>query len=222
MIHHEIERRAPGERAMARLGPGQPARNEKAHRAQCVGSPDRVVCRGRPQTDEERAQRGPVEPQGADELDARRPPVDPVMLHREAAIVDPAVPHRRASSARGRFVVLEERGRREEDGPDEEREVVRRWCPPPWRREETNPGRSTSSRRRRARRSTTRGRGEPTMWIRSAPCRVLAVPARLPGDARAVGRPKTSRVTKGPKPRPPSRVQPSGNLHVGRSHRGSP
>ena len=191
-------RRSPGEGPVALLGPGQPARDQEADGAQRVGTPDRVVLRRRAQPDEQRAQRGPVEPQRPEQLDGGRPPVD-------AAVPDPqqrAGARSRCGSTRSVGVrrdlhVLQEGGRREEDGSDEEGDVVRRGARRRWRRAGTSPARSRRSRRRTARPSTSAmANGAHQVEPPRDAAGVLAVPPRIPhagGCRRGAGRPPGSR-----------------------------
>ena len=136
---------------------------------------------------------------------------------------DPSAPHPVERGGRAsRFVVLQERGSREEYRPDEEGEVV--GVGPHSRgigRKE--PRAKQIDPTAKARPSTTEGSRRPPHvlpagdWAGCLRCQRDSQMSRVPS-----GRPNTSRVTKGPRPWPPSRSPALGYLHVGRSHRGSP
>ena len=116
--------------------------------------------------------------------------------------------------------VLQEGGRREEDGPDEERDVVRRGAD------------GGGVERERAQREADGADGEqhphpPVHGERGPPGRaagdpagVLAVPARIPQEAGAVGEPEDLAGHEGAEA-PAALTPPSlGNFHVGRDRHG--
>ena len=171
---------------MALLGPGQPARDEEAHRPERVGPPYRVVADDAPSPTTSALK--------VVRLNHSVPANWMMAAHQSIRWCwtlrsDRGLPLGPLATprVRGRLVVLQERRRREEDGPDEVGEVVRVGPHAPWRRAGTSPGRSRPTRRRRARRSTTPWRAGAHQVDPADRPRVLAVPARLPGDQRAVG-----------------------------------
>ena len=222
VIHHEIREGRQANGPSHSSAQANQLATRKQMEPSASGRQIGVVFGGRAQPDEQRAQGGPVEPHRPDQLDARRPPVD-------AAVPDPqqrAEPVAVLSDEVGRGArdlhVLQEGGRREEDGPDEERDVVRGGA------HRGGVGRERAEREadgpdgEQDPHPPVHGERRPPGGAAGDPAGVLAVPARIPQEARAVREPEDLPGHEGTEAAAVLAPPSLGNLHVADGHGGSP
>ena len=221
VIHQGMRDGRQANAPVALLGPGEPTRDEEADGTQRVGAPHGVVVGRRAEADHQGAERRPVEPQGADELDDGGPPVDPVVLDPEQPPKTLAVGVVQRRRRGGDLVVLQEGGGGEEDRPDEVGQVVRSGADGGGVGRERSQREADGTDREQDTDPPGQGEGRPPGRA-TRDDRVLAVPARLPRDERPV---RAAQHLSGDERAKASDAHPRparGHIHVPRSHCRSP